>query len=87
MEKLGIDLKFSTNTIEWDSCSIPFPPCNETIDCPDQYPRNNPDQLSSEVEVHSHLPSAHFESDTPAPLPPEDIKILTKFSDSLYQVI
>ena len=72
MDKLGIDLKFSTNTIEWDRCSIPFTPRNETVDRPDQYPSNNPNQLSSEVEVHSHLPSAHFISDTPAPSPTED---------------
>ena len=71
MDKLGIDLKFSSNTIEWDSCSIPFTPRNETVFRPDQCPNTNPEHLFSAVEIHSHLPSAHFVSDNPAPVPAE----------------
>jgi hypothetical protein len=60
MDKIGIDLKFSSSTIEWNGCSIPFTPRNETPERPAQYPNNNHRQPMVEMPVHSHLPSAHF---------------------------
>ena len=68
MDKIGIDLKFSSSSIEWNGCSIPFTPRNETPERPDQYPNNNHRQPSIEMPVHSHLPSAHFISE-PDPEP------------------
>ena len=69
-----------------DICSIPFTPHNETVFCPDQCPNTNLDHLFSAVEIHSHLPSVHFVSNNPAPLPAEPPKITDLADPSVKSV-
>jgi hypothetical protein len=50
LEKLGIDIKFSTKQVEWDGVSIPFVPHSKTLSIPLDQDEEDPKSIQVGME-------------------------------------